>query len=64
MNLLVSDISEQLGYGSLQLFSFTAIGIPIWLVGTAYMLLVPQGLLPDRGRDVDQLVNNIDRIKL
>ena len=61
VNLLVSDISEQLGYGSLELFSFTAIGIPIWLVGTAYMLLVPKGLLPDRGRDVDQLVDSIDR---
>jgi len=61
VNLLVSDISEQLGYGSLDLFSFTAIGVPIWLVGTAYMLLVPQGLLPDRGRDVNQLVNSIDR---
>ena len=38
-NLLVSDISEQLGYGSLKLFSFTAIGIPIWLIGTCYMLM-------------------------
>ncbi len=51
VNLLVSDISEQLGYGSLELFSFTAIGIPIWLVGTAYLLLAPPSLLPDRGRD-------------
>ncbi len=51
VNLLVSDISEQLGYGSLELFSFTAIGIPIWLVGTAYLLLAPQALLPDRGRE-------------
>ncbi len=55
VNLLVSDISEQLGYGSLQLFSFTAIGIPIWLVGTAYLLLAPQCLLPDRGLDANEL---------
>ena len=47
VNLLVSDISAQLGYGSLELFSFTAIGVPIWLIGTAYLLLVPQSLLPD-----------------
>ncbi len=53
VNLLVSDISAQLGYGSLELFSFTAIGIPIWLVGTAYLLCAPEALLPDRG-----LVNN------
>ncbi len=62
VNLLVSDISEQLGYGSLQLFSFTAIGIPIWLIGTAYLLLAPQSLLPDRGKDVNQLSGNKDRI--
>ena len=61
VNLLVSDISEQLGYGSLELFSFTAIGLPIWLVGTAYMLLVPKELLPDRGRDDNQLVGRIDQ---
>ncbi len=50
VNLLVSDISEQLGYGSFDLFTFTAIGVPIWLIGTLYMLLAPQSLLPDRGR--------------
>ena len=50
VNLLVSDISAQLGYGSFDLFTFTAIGVPIWLFGTAYMLLAPQSLLPDRGR--------------
>ncbi|WP_320666593.1 SLC13 family permease [Prochlorococcus sp. MIT 1307] len=61
VNLLVSDISEQLGYGSLELFSFTAIGVPIWLVGTAYMLLAPKGLLPDRGRDDEQLLGSIDQ---
>ena len=49
VNLLVSDISEQLGYGSFDLFTFTSIGIPIWFVGTAYLLLAPQFLLPDRG---------------
>ena len=49
VNLLVSDISAQLGYGSFDLFTFTSIGIPIWLIGTAYLLLAPQILLPDRG---------------
>ena len=49
VNLLVSDISAQLGYGSLDLFTFTSIGIPIWLVGTVYLLIAPQALLPDRG---------------
>ncbi len=62
VNLLVSDISEQLGYGSLELFSFTAIGIPIWLVGTTYLLFAPQALLPDRGRDANEFGENIQQI--
>ena len=49
VNLLVSDISEQLGYGSLELFSVTAIGVPVWLIGTTYLVLVSDKLLPDRG---------------
>ena len=53
VNLLVSDISAQLGYGSFDLFTFTSIGIPIWFIGTMYLLLAPQILLPDRG-----IVNN------
>ena len=48
-NLLASDVSRQLGYGSLELFSFTAIGIPVWLIGSPYMLFVSDRLLPDRG---------------
>ena len=61
VNLLVSDISQQLGYGSLELFSFTAIGVPIWLVGTAYLLLAPQKLLPDRGRDNAEFGGSADQ---
>jgi di/tricarboxylate transporter len=34
-NLLASEISRQLGYGSIELFSFTAIGIPVWLIGVS-----------------------------
>ena len=61
VNLLVSDISEQLGYGSLELFSFTDIGISMWLLGTLYLLLAPRWLLPDRGRDKNELVENLDQ---
>ena len=57
VNLLVSDISEQLGYGSLELFSLTSIGIPVWLIGTTYMILVSDLLLPDRGRNKDFIKN-------
>ena len=58
VNLLVSDISEQLGYGSLELFSFTLISIPIWLIGALYLVLAPRVLLPDRGSNGDELTIN------
>ncbi len=57
VNLLVSDISQQLGYGSLELFSLTSIGIPVWLIGTTYMIFVSDVLLPDRGRNKDFIKN-------
>ena len=57
VNLLVSDISQQLGYGALELFSLTSIGIPVWLIGTTYMILVSDVLLPDRGRNKDFIKN-------
>ncbi len=58
VNLLVSDISQQLGYGALELFSLTSIGIPVWLIGTIYMILVSDLLLPDRGRNQDFIKNS------
>ena len=61
VNLLVSDISQQLGYGSLELFSFTVISLPVWLTGAVYLVLAPRVLLPDRGCDGDDLAVNPER---
>lgn len=47
-NLLASDVSAKLGYGEFQLFSFTAIGLPVWLIGSLYLNLAAR-FLPDRG---------------
>jgi len=55
VNLLVSDISQQLGYGSLKLFSFTLISLPVWLAGALYLVLAPRVLLPDRRNDGDDI---------
>ena len=41
----------------MELFSLTSIGIPVWLLGTAYMILVSDVLLPDRGRDKEFIKN-------
>ena len=61
VNLLVSDISQQLGYGSLELFSFTLISLPVWLTGAMYLVLAPRVLLPDRGSDGDDLAVSPER---
>ncbi len=60
-NLLASDVSRQLGYGSLELFSFTAIGIPVWVIGSAYVLFFSERMLPDRGLDGDDLLGTMAR---
>ncbi|MEB3351377.1 MAG: SLC13 family permease [Cyanobacteriota bacterium] len=60
-NLLASDVSRKLGYGSIELFDFTAIGIPIWLLGSLYMLLASDRLLPDRGHGDDDLLGTLAR---
>ena len=60
-NLLASDVSRQLGFGSLDLFSFTAIGIPVWLLGGLYIIWASDRLLPDRGLDGDDLLGGLER---
>ena len=61
VNLLVSDLSEQLGYGSLSLFSFTLISIPVWIAGALYLVLAPRVLLPDRDGEGDDLGDSPQR---
>lgn len=58
-NLLASDVSRQLGFGSIELFEFTAIGIPVWLLGGLYMLWASDRLLPDRGLGNDDLLGSL-----
>ena len=60
-NLLASEISRQLGYGSIELFGFTAIGLPIWVIGSLYMVWASDALLPDRGLDQDDLLAGLNR---
>ena len=60
-NLLASEISRQLGYGSIELFSFTAIGIPVWLIGSLYMVWASDVMLPDRGLDQDDLLASLNQ---
>ena len=59
VNLLASEVSDKLGYGALGLFSFTPIGIGVWLVGGVVMVLLADRFLPDRGTDDDDLIANL-----
>jgi di/tricarboxylate transporter len=59
VNLLASEVSAKLGYGAFGLFSFTGIGIGVWLVGSLVMVLFSDRTLPDRGRDDDDLTRTL-----
>jgi di/tricarboxylate transporter len=59
-SLLASDVSAGLGYGGFQLFSFTAIGIPVWVIGALY-LLVASRWLPDRGLNASGTLTELTR---
>lgn len=59
VNLLASEVSSKLGYGVFGLFSFTSIGIGVWLVGGAVMVLLADRFLPDRGSNDDDLIASL-----
>ena len=59
VNLLAGEVSDKLGYGGFELFSFTGIGLAVWLVGSLVMVVLADRLLPDRGRDEDELLASL-----
>lgn len=59
VNLLASEVSNKLGYGAFGLFSFTPIGIGVWLAGGVVMVLLADRFLPDRGTDDDDLIASL-----
>lgn len=61
VNLLASDVSKKLGYGEFDLFSFTGIGLGVWLVGGATMVVLADRFLPNRGVDEDDLMGGMAR---
>jgi di/tricarboxylate transporter len=58
VNLLASEVSNKLGYGAFDLFSFTPIGIGVWLVGSLVLVLLSDRFLPDRGSGDRDLVRS------
>lgn len=47
-NLLVSSLSEEMGYGALGMFEFAPVGVFIVIAGMAYLLLFSRRFLPER----------------
>ncbi len=47
-NILGSTLSAEAGYGTFGMFEFTKVGLPIFVTGSLYLLLVGRKLLPER----------------
>jgi di/tricarboxylate transporter len=58
-NLLASEVSKKLGFGAIDLFDFTAIGIQLWLFGGLYLIWASDRLLPDRGLSSNDLLSDL-----
>lgn len=52
-NVVVSGLMTQYGMPPLGMFELTAVGLPIVIVGLAYMLLVGKRIIPERGSPED-----------
>jgi di/tricarboxylate transporter len=70
-NILVSDILVQYGLEPFKMFDYTPVGVPLMLVGIAYMVLVGRRILPagditqafrDAGRAPDQVIDMQERL--
>jgi di/tricarboxylate transporter len=52
-NILVSDISDKAGYGTLGMFEMTSLGLIFFGAGTLYMVTIGYKMLPDYGKKTD-----------
>ena len=59
LNLLASEVSRKSGFGEFSLFSFTPLGIGVWLLGSL-ILVITADRLPDRGTDKDDLLADLE----
>lgn len=53
-NLLVNGLAIEQGFESLKIFDFTIVGLPLILLGTFYMTIAGNRLLPDKQDPIDQ----------
>lgn len=60
-NIIISDLSNEYGYGSLSMFELSIIGVPIALVGILFLLLAAPRLLPALANPVCHMKDNEHR---
>jgi len=58
-NIVVSGLMRQYGLASMGMFELTPVGLPVLLVGLAYMALVGRRMIPDRSKP-DELTQEFE----
>ncbi len=54
-NIIVSDLSNDFGYGALSMFELSIIGVPIALMGVLFLLVAAPRILPSLANPICQL---------
>ncbi len=60
-NIIVSDLSNDFGYGTLSMFELSIIGVPIALMGLIFLLIAAPRILPSLANPICQLQDSEHR---
>lgn len=60
-NIIISDLSAMYGFGALQMFELSRLGVPIALLGIAFLVFVAPRLMPSMHNPVCELKNDTHR---
>lgn len=60
-NIIVSDLSNDFGYGTLSMFELSIIGVPIALMGLIFLLIAAPKILPSLANPICQLQDSEHR---
>ncbi len=60
-NIIISDLSNDYGYGALSMFELSIIGVPIALIGILFLLIAAPRILPELANPVCHMQNSDHR---
>ncbi len=60
-NIIISDLSNDFGYGALSMFELSIIGVPIALIGIIFLLIASPKILPSLSNPICQLQDSEHR---